>query len=131
METAAFTSLWTNVRLALRDIARRPTFAAAILLTLTISLGATIAAFAFIDAVFLTRLPVRDQNRLVVMTAKNDAGQDQYPVTWEKRAQLAQRQRAFSSVTAFSFGAFPFCGPSWGGCCNPRMMRSARREPSC
>ncbi len=94
-----------NLRLALRDMARRPTFAAAIILTLTISLGATIAAFAFIDAVFLTRLPVRDQDRLVVMTAK------EFPVPWETRASLAQRRRAFSGVTAFaSFGAFPFAG---------------------
>ncbi|HSY82616.1 MAG TPA: ADOP family duplicated permease [Gemmatimonadaceae bacterium] len=98
-----------NLRLALRDMARRPTFAAAIILTLTISLGATIAAFAFIDAVFLTRLPVHDQDRLVVMTAKSASVPGEFPVTWETRAQLAQRQRAFSAVTAFgSWGAYPF-----------------------
>ena len=98
-----------NLRLALRDIARRPTFAAAIILTLTISLGASVAAFAFIDAVFLTRLPVRDQNRLVVMTAKSDAPDDQWGVTPDIRDQLGQRHRAFSGVTGFiSWGAYSF-----------------------
>ncbi|HXB27908.1 MAG TPA: ADOP family duplicated permease [Gemmatimonadaceae bacterium] len=98
-----------NLRLALRDMVRRPTFAAAIILTLTISLGATIAAFAFIDAVFLTRLPVRDQDRLVVMTAKDASLVGEFGVTPETRTQLVQRRRAFSDVTAFiSWGPYPF-----------------------
>jgi predicted permease len=98
-----------NLRLALRDMARRPTFAAAIILTLTISLGATIAAFAFIDAVFLTRLPVHDQDRLVVMTAKNAGLNGEFAATWETRSQLAERRRAFSGVGAFvSWGGYPF-----------------------
>lgn len=54
-------------RLALRGLRRRPTFAAAVVLTLSVAIGATTAAFALVDAVFLTKLPVRDQDRLVVM----------------------------------------------------------------
>ncbi len=101
-----------DLRLAARDLVRRPLFTATVVLTLAVSLGATTAAFSFIDAVFFTRLPVRDQNRLVVMAAVDPSrswlGQP-WPVPWETRSRLAERRGAFDDVAAVvSWGAYPF-----------------------
>lgn len=56
-----------ELRLALRRIRRRPARGIAITLTLGIGVGTTTAAFAGVDTVLLRELPVRDQDRLVVI----------------------------------------------------------------
>jgi putative ABC transport system permease protein len=53
-----------DVRQALRQIRRRPGFAIAVILTLTIAIGATSAVFAVFDAVLLRPLPYPDSQRL-------------------------------------------------------------------
>ena len=62
-------------------------FAATVILTVAIGIGATTAAFALIDAVFLTRLPVHDQGRIVAMWANSPTAAfgGQWPVPWEFR----------------------------------------------
>jgi putative ABC transport system permease protein len=101
-----------HLRLALRDTLRRPIFAATIILTLAIAIGSTIAAFAFIDAAFLTPLPVRDQDRLITLDAQNPrAGfvSAQWPVPWTALLQLGERRHAFAGLTGYvNVGPYPF-----------------------
>ncbi len=94
------------MRLVLRDLVRRPLFAATVIVTLALGIGATTAAFALIDAVFLTRLPIADQDRVVGMWATNPTygALDQWPVPWGTHTRLVERHRAFSAVAAYRAG---------------------------
>lgn len=94
----------SDLRLALRDLRRRPTFAATVILTLAIGIGATTAAFALVESVFFARLPVRDQDRIVAMwTFNRDVSTyARWPVTWESRVLVADHSRSFAAVTAYN-----------------------------
>src|SRR5262245_4792036 len=69
-------SLLRNVRLALRGMRRTPGFSAAVVLTLTLGIGANSAVFSAIDGVLLRPLPYPDADRLVVLTqTQNGVGE--------------------------------------------------------
>ncbi len=100
--------VFTNVRVSLRDLRRRPTFALAVVLTVAIGIGAATAGFALVDAVFLTPLPVRDQSRLVTLRGTPPAQyafvDEPWPVPWELRRSLDERPATFVGVTAYRVG---------------------------
>ena len=52
-------------RMAMRSLAQRRALTVAIVLTLTVSIGATSAVFSALDAVILKPLPYPDPDRLV------------------------------------------------------------------
>ena len=54
-----------NVRLALRQIRRRPAFAATVIVTLGLAIGATTAIFSFVNALLIRPFPFRDAGQLV------------------------------------------------------------------
>lgn len=60
-----WSDLGTDVRLALRTLARRPGFVLTVLVTLALGIGANAAIFSVIDAALLRRLPFRQPDRLV------------------------------------------------------------------
>ncbi len=60
-ETAA------DVRYALRGLARNPSLAAVVVVSLALGIGANTAIYSVLDAVLLARLPVRDPDRLVLL----------------------------------------------------------------
>ena len=62
-----FESAWRDVRYALRALRRDPRPTAVAVLTLALALGINTAVFSVVDAVLLRPLPVRDQERLVVL----------------------------------------------------------------
>ena len=100
--------LLTKARLSLRDLRHRPAFAATVVLTVAIGIGAATAAFALVDAVFLTPLPVRDQGALLMLAGKPPANYADlhmpWPVPWELQSILDQRRGVFAGVTAYRSG---------------------------
>jgi putative ABC transport system permease protein len=54
-----------NFRLSIRQIRRRPAFAAAIVLTLGLAIGANTAIFSFVNALLVRPFPFRDPDQLV------------------------------------------------------------------
>jgi predicted permease len=59
--------LLSELRVAARSLARRPTFSVAAILTLALGLGATLAIYTIIQSVLLRPLPYPDSDRIVTV----------------------------------------------------------------
>src|SRR5688500_14746559 len=56
-------------RLALRTLRRSPTFAAAVVLTLSLGIGANTAIFGVVNSLLLRPVPIADPDRLVTISS--------------------------------------------------------------
>ena len=65
-----------DTRVALRSLRRSPLFTAAAILILAVGIGMAGAMYSVIDGVMLRSLPVRDQDRVVVLHARDRVGVD-------------------------------------------------------
>src|SRR4029077_2003012 len=67
---AAFSNLetfWRDTRYGARMLRRNPSYAAVIILTLALGIGANTAIFSVVNSVLLKPLPFKDPNRLVII----------------------------------------------------------------
>ena len=88
-----------DFRDALRALRATPVISAVAVLSLALGVGANTAIFSLVDSVLLRNLPVRDPERLVILTD----GSWTNPI-WE---QIRERQHElFEGATAFSGNAF-------------------------
>ena len=91
-----------DIRYALRMLAKNPAFAAVVVLTLALGIGANAAIFSLLDQVLLQSLPVAHPDQLVVFSAyEAKQGPDidssfSYPMYQD----LRDRNSAFSGVLA-------------------------------
>src|SRR3989475_530935 len=93
---------------ALRSLRSTPGFALTAILTLALGIGLATAVFTVADALLLRRLPVRDQDRLVVRWGQApDRGFDS-PCTLDEAREFARRPRSLARVAFFAYeGAWP------------------------
>ncbi len=64
-------TLFRDVRLAFRTLARTPAFTAAVIATIALAIGATTAIFTVVDAILLRPLPFADSERAVMLCETN------------------------------------------------------------
>jgi predicted permease len=86
-----------DVRQSLRLLARQRTFTAVIVVTLALGIGANTAIFSIVDSLLLRTLPVKDPNRLAVLSAGPQTTWT-YPI-WE---EIQRREDLFDGVFAWS-----------------------------
>jgi predicted permease len=67
-KTRVIDDLIRDLRYAVRTLGRNPGFAAVVILSLALGIGANTAIFSAIDAVMLRMLPVKDPKQLVMLT---------------------------------------------------------------
>src|SRR6266699_5219863 len=97
-----------DVRHALRTLRNAKGFAAVAILTLALGIGLATAVFTVADALLLRRLPVRDQDRVVVLWGQKSDQDFAYPLGFDDARQFAQRTRVLERVATFaSLGAAP------------------------
>src|SRR3989441_10156786 len=100
--------LLTDIRVGLRSLRRTPGFATTAILTLALGIGLATAVFTVADARRLRRLPVRDQDRLVVLWGRKPDRPYNYPLGLDDAREFARQTRSLERVAFFSYyGAGP------------------------
>lgn len=98
-----------NIRFAIRGLRRTPGFALIAILTLALGIGLATAVFTVADALLLRRLPVRDQERIVMLWGeKRDRSFGNYPLGLDGAREFARQARSLERVAFVSYyGALP------------------------
>src|SRR6266705_3514968 len=96
------------MRVALRSLRRTPGFALTAILTLALGIGLATAVFTVADALLLRRLPVQDQDRVVVLWGQKSDQGFAYPLGFDDAREFARRTRSLDRVAILaSWGAAP------------------------
>src|SRR5689334_16228374 len=92
--------IWRDVRFALRSFARRPGFAATVVVTPALGIGANTAVFTLINAVLLKPVPIHDPNRVVAVYQSASARQPFERTSFAEYKDLATRTQSMSGLAA-------------------------------
>ena len=97
-------SLWRDLRLAVRTLAKSPGFTAAAGLTLTLGIGANAAIFSIVYGVLQRPLPYRDATSLVLVSARREFAGERRPSSFSalEIAEWTARSRTLSSLAGYS-----------------------------
>ena len=93
-------TLLSDIRLAVRSLLRRPLFAAGVLLTLALGIGANTAIFSVVDGVLLRPLPYKDADRLVLIWSRWNNFEKTWVSDWEY-FQYQAEGRLFKDAAAW------------------------------
>jgi len=94
--------LFRNMRVGIRSLRRTPGFALTAILTLALGIGLATAVFTVADALLLRPLPVRDQDRVVVLWGQKSDQDFAYPLGFDDAREFAQRTRVLERVATFA-----------------------------
>src|SRR5437868_15462939 len=90
-----------SFRFAARQLRRTPGFAAVTILTLALGIGLSIAVFTVADALLLRHLPVRDQDKLVVLwDERRKAGLDHFASALHGASDRSRHTRLLAQVAS-------------------------------
>src|SRR5689334_16457292 len=94
-----------DLRFATRTLRRSSAWATGVVLTLALGIGLATAVYTVADTLLLRPLPVRDQDRLVVLWGVTPDGRtDHFPLLYEDALDFARRTRALERIEFFSYG---------------------------
>jgi putative ABC transport system permease protein len=96
-------SLWQDIRLGARKLARTPGFTLAAAATLALGIGANTAIFSLVDTVLLRPLPFPDAGRLALLwETRPGAAWPQLPMSFPNFTDVRSRARSFQDVAAWT-----------------------------
>src|SRR5258708_23912342 len=124
-------TLLKDLRYGVRSLLKRPGFAAVVVLTLALGVGANTAIFSIVYAVLLRPLPFPEQERLVVAWEKDTTASTPFVElsVAEIRDWQAQNQ-SFNSLSAMPTTVYGY-GYVLTGRGDPVQLESARVSGSC
>jgi predicted permease len=103
--------LGRDVRYAFRLVVRQRAFAAVIVGTLALGIGANVALFSVVNSVLLQPLPYREADRLVRLASTNqDNGLVRVGFSFSRFLEVQQRQLVFSGLALACGNAFTLTG---------------------
>jgi hypothetical protein len=116
----------TDLRYALRQLAKSPGFTVVALVTLALAIGANSAVFSLINALLVRPLPYKDPAALVLLWEQfRTLGLDRIPVSAPEYAEYEKRLRSFERTAAFKYESFNLSGDG-----NPERIQGAVVSPS-
>jgi len=93
-----------DLRFAVRTLRRTPGFTLSALVTIAVGVASTTAMFAVMNGVLLRPLPVREQDRLVVIwTEDRKSGVDHFPFSYGAFAAFRNQLTSFASLAGTDF----------------------------
>lgn len=104
-----------DLKLAVRGMIRRPRFAASVIVTLAVGIGATTGVFTVVDGVLMRPLPYAVPDRLVRVFEQNSPS-NRWALSAVDYQAIVQRQRSFMAVAAVTAGEAALTGgdrPEW------------------
>jgi predicted permease len=104
---------WQDVRYALRQLRKSPSFAGVAIITLAVGIGANTAIFSFVNAILLRQLPYPDPERLAIVWSGLGYA-NRAPFSTYELFQIRQRTKEFDQVGGIwvTNGALPGEGQS-------------------
>ena len=115
-------SIFADLRYAVRLWARRPGFALIVVFTLALGIGANAAIFSVVDGVLLRPLQFRDPDRLVFLFSQFPAmGFDKFWMSLPEYTEYRRWNTSFSEVGAYRITARNVAG----GAGEPQRVRAA------
>ena len=102
-------SLWQDLRYSLRMIAKAPGFAAIVLLTLALGIGANTAIFSVVNGVLLNPLPFPNSEQLVTFY-ENHMGFKQASISYLNFLDWQKDNRTFASMAAYRVDDYNLTG---------------------
>ncbi|HEY0760961.1 MAG TPA: ABC transporter permease [Pyrinomonadaceae bacterium] len=96
-----------NLRYAVRTLVKQPGFAAVVIITLALGIGASTAIFSVVNAVLLRPVPLKHSDRLTVVWGNFRAlNIERLPVKTGEYLDYADQKQVFDSVAAYSEHSF-------------------------
>jgi len=101
-----FSSIWQDVRLAIRGVRRAPSFSALVIATLALGIGANVAIFSIVNGILLKPLPFADPERLI----RIDQSQSYGSISEPEFADFRRDAHTLKGVAAYTGGSVSFTG---------------------
>jgi predicted permease len=96
-------TLFQDLRFALRQLRKAPSFTATALLTLALGIGANTAIFSLVNSLLLKPLPVPNPEQIAALAPRENSGPLQLGLSWNEFKQVrAQSGSSFSDVFAYT-----------------------------
>lgn len=101
--------LWQDIRYGARMLRKNPGFAAVVVSTLALGIGANTAIFSFVNAVILNPLPFPDSDRLVVINEISKEGME-IGASLPNFQDWQVRAKSFEEIAGYRFDTFNLSG---------------------
>jgi putative ABC transport system permease protein len=105
-------TLFTDVRHALRRLAKSPGSTAVCVLTLALAIGASTAIFSAVNPILFEPLPYPDAGRVAMIWPEREDGTRSGGIAFGNHREILQRQRSFEALAALRMWQPTVTGPA-------------------
>ena len=93
---------WQDIRFALRNFRRTPTFVVTAVAILALGIGTTSAVFSIATSVLIRDLPIRDQNRVIALWATGTGAASEVPTMLDRYERFRRTTGTLSAVAGIA-----------------------------
>ena len=96
-------NLWQDIRFSVRTLVKNPGFAAVVVVSLALGIGANTTIFTLINAAFLNPLPVKNPSELVAVFTVDENNPGQNPVSFLNYEDYRDGNEVLTALAAYTF----------------------------